>query len=100
MHAVVAVDQHSGEMIFVEVERDANKDHGARVRKWKNVLNVTNGNLFVVCDNISCERAIQAEINHALGDVRFNSHLTNLNSLRKGKRVLDSGIWLSVRKIR
>lgn len=97
---LVAVDQRNGEIIFVEVERDANKDRGARVRKWKNVLSATNGNIFVVCDNISCERAIQAEINQALGDARFNSHLTNLNSLRKGKRTQDGGIWLSVRRAR
>lgn len=97
---LVAVDQRNGEMIFVEVERDANKDRGARLRKWKNVLNATNGNIYVVCDNISCERSIQAEINQALGDVRFNSHLTNLNSLRKGKRTQDGGMWLSVRKVR
>ena len=97
---LVAVDQRSGEMIFVEVERDANKDRGSRVRKWKNVLNATNGNIYVVCDNIGCERTIQTEINQALGDARFNSHLTNLNSLRKGKRSQDGGIWLSVRKAR
>ena len=95
---LVAVDQRSGEMIFVEVERDANKDRGARVRKWKNVVNATNGNIYVVCDNISCERSIQAEINQALGDARFNSHLTNLNSLRKGKRNQDGRIWLSIRR--
>ena len=97
---LAAVDQRSGEMIFVEVERDANKDRGARVRKWKNALNATNGNIYVVCDNIGCERSIQAEINQALGDARFNSHLTNLNSLRKGKRSQDGGMWLSVRKAR
>ncbi|HEY9075146.1 MAG TPA: hypothetical protein VIO61_01290 [Anaerolineaceae bacterium] len=97
---LVAVDKCSGEMIFVEVERDANKDRRARVIKWKNVLNATNGNIYVVCDNISCERSIQAEINQALGDARFNSHLTNINSLRKGKRTQDGGMWLSVRKAR
>ena len=97
---LVAVDQRSGEMIFVEVERDANKDRGARVRKWINVLKATNGNIYVVCDNISCERSIQAEINQALGDARFNSHLTNLNSLRKGKRSQDGRMWLAIRKAR
>ena len=97
---LVVVDQRNGEMIFVEVERDANKDRGARVRKWKNVLNATNGNIYVMCDNISCERAIQAEINIALGDARFNSHLTNLNSIRKGKPSQSGGIWLSVRTAR
>jgi len=97
---LVATDPRTGEIIFVEVERDANKDRGSRVRKWKNVINATNGNIYVVCDNISCERAIQTEINQALGDARFNSHLTNLNSLRKGKRGQDGGMWLSVRRAR
>ncbi len=97
---LVAVDPSSGEMIFVEVERDVNKDRRSRVRKWKNVLNATNGNIYVICDNVGCERAIQLEINEALGEARFNSHLTNINSLRKGKRAQDGGMWLSVRKDR
>jgi hypothetical protein len=95
---LVAADPRTGEMIFVEVERDTGKDRGARLRKWKNVLNATNGNIYVVCDNVGCERAIQTEINQALGDARFNSHLTNINSLRKGKRAQDGGMWLSVRR--
>lgn len=95
---LVAADPRTGEMIFIEVEREAGKDRGARVRKWKNVLNATNGNIYVVCDNVGCERAIQTEINQALGDARFNSHLTNINSLRNGKRGQDGGVWLSVRR--
>jgi hypothetical protein len=95
---LVAIDPRTGEMIFVEVERQAGKDRGARVRKWKNVLNATNGNIYVVCDNVGCERAMQTEINQALGDARFNSHLTNINSLRNGKRGQDEGMWLSVRR--
>jgi hypothetical protein len=94
---LIALDPMTGEMVFVEVERDTNKDRNVRTRKWKNVMNATNGNIYVVCDNIHCERAIQTEINQALGDARFNSHLTNLNSLHKGKRGQDGGIWLSVR---
>lgn len=95
---LVATDPRTGEMLFVEVERDAGKDRGARLRKWKNVLNATNGNIYVICDNVGCERAIQTEINQALGDARFISHLTNINSLRKGKRAQDGGMWLSVRR--
>ncbi|WP_322507013.1 hypothetical protein [Anaerolinea sp.] len=93
---LVALDPRTGEMIFVEVERQAGKDRAARVRKWKNVLNATNGNIYVVCDNVECQRAIQTEINQTLGDARFNSHLTNINSLRNGKRGQDGSIWLSV----
>jgi hypothetical protein len=94
---LIALDKTTGEMIFIEVERDTNKDRNVRTMKWKNIMNATNGNIYVICDNISCERAIQTEINRALGESRFNSHLTNLNSLRKGKRGQDGGIWLSVR---
>jgi len=97
---LVAQDGKTGEIIFVDVERETGKDRGTRTRKWKNVLSATNGNLYVVCDNIRCERAIQTEINQALGEARFNSRLTNLNSLRKGKRAVDGGIWLSARKMR
>jgi hypothetical protein len=97
---LVALDQKNGETVFIEVERDANKDRNARTRKWKNVLTATNGNIYVICDNISCERAVQAEINQALGNARFNSHLTNLNSIRKGKRAQDGGIWLSNRSMK
>ena len=96
---LVACHRRTGETIFVEVERDTGKNRGTRIVKWKNVLNATNGNIFVICDNISCERAIQTEINQALGGFRFNSRLTNINSLRKGKRAQDGGIWLSVKRI-
>lgn len=95
---LVARHRRTGETIFVEVERDTGKNRGTRVVKWKNVLNATNGNIFVICDNISCERAIQTEINQALEGIRFNSRLTNINSLRKGKRAQDGGIWLSVKR--
>jgi hypothetical protein len=96
---LVARHRRTGETIFVEVERDTGKNRGTRIVKWKNVLNATNGNIFVICDNISCERAIQTEINQALEGFRFNSRLTNINSLRKGKRAQDGGIWLSVKRI-
>jgi hypothetical protein len=96
---LVASHRRTGETIFVEVERDTGKNRGTRIVKWKNVLNATNGNIFVICDNISCERAIQTEINQALEGFRFNSRLTNINSLRKGKRAQDGGIWLSVKRI-
>jgi hypothetical protein len=95
---LIALDNKTGEMIFVEVERDTNKDRNVRTRKWRNVMNATNGNIYVVCDNINCERRILTEINQALDDMRFNSQLTNLNSLRKGKRGEEGSIWLTVRR--
>lgn len=43
------------------------------------------GNLYVFCDNLTGQRAIQGEINLALGSLSYNSFLTNLHGLRNGK---------------
>jgi len=46
----VVQDQKNGETTFIEVERDASKDRNTLIRKWKNVMTATNGNIYVVCD--------------------------------------------------
>jgi hypothetical protein len=57
-----------------------------------------NGNLYVFCDNLNCQRAVQGEINRALGHLIFNSYLTNLYGLRMGKRSEKyGGVWLASR---
>ncbi len=96
---IITVDQSSGELIFVEVERDVHKDQIARKQKWMNLYEASNGNLYVFCDNLTGQRAIQGEINLALGGLNFNSFLTNLHGLRNGKRSeKDGSIWLSIRR--
>jgi len=96
---IVAVDPKTGEVIFVEVERDVNKDQISRKQKWMKFYEASNGNLFVFCDNLNCQRAIQGEINLALGGLVYNSLLTNLHGLRKGKRSeKDGSIWFSQRR--
>jgi len=92
---ILAVERSTGETIFIEVERDTHKDQGSRKQKWINFYEASNGNLFVFCDNLTCQRAIQAEINISLGDLHYNSSLTNLHGLRQGKRSGNGGIWLS-----
>jgi len=88
-------------LIFVEVERDVHKDHHARKQRWLNAYHASNGNLYVFCDNLNCQRAVQAEINHALGGLNYNSYLTNLHGLRNEKRSgKDGGIWLASRQER
>ena len=95
---ITAIDPTTGELIFVEVERDVHKDKMARKQKWIKLYEASNGNLYVFCDNLSGQRSIQGEINLALGGLSFNSFLTNLHGLRNGKRSeKDGGIWLSVR---
>lgn len=96
---IVAVDPKTGEVIFVEVERDVNKDQISRKQKWMKVYEASNGNLFVFCDNLNCQRALQGEINLALGGLVYNSFLTNLHGLRNGKRAeKDGSIWFSQRR--
>lgn len=95
---ITAIDQSTGELVFVEVERDVHKDQMARKQKWMNLYEASNGNLYVFCDNLTGQRAIQGEINLALGGLIYNSFLTNLHGLRNGKRSeKDGGIWLSIR---
>ena len=95
---ISAIDPTTGELIFIEVERDVHKDKMARKQKWINLFEASNGNLYVFCDNLTGQRAIQGEINLALGELTYNSFLTNLHGLRNGKRSKkDGGIWLSVR---
>ncbi len=96
---IVAVDPKTGEVIFIEVERDVSKDQISRKSKWMKFYEASNGNLFVFCDNLNCQRTIQGEINLALGGLAYNSHLTNMHGLRNGKRAeKDGSIWFSQRK--
>ena len=96
---IIAADPASGELVFIEVERDVHKDPAARKQKWMNCYEATNGNLYVFCDNLTCERAVQAEMNLTLSGLRFNSYLTNLHGLRSGKRSKkDGSIWLSMNR--
>jgi hypothetical protein len=96
---ISAIDPTTGELLFIEVERDVHKDKMARKQKWINLYEASNGNIFVFSDNLTGQRAIQGEINLALGGLNYNSFLTNLHGLRNGKRSeKDGGIWLSVRR--
>ena len=96
---IIAMDPKTGEAIFVEVERDVSKDQISRKTKWMKFCEASNGNLYVFCDNLNCQRAIQGEINLALSGLNYNSFLTNLHGLRNGKRAgKDGGIWFSQRR--
>ena len=96
---IIAVDPKTGVVIFIEVERDVNKDKNYRKQKWMKLFEASNGTLYVFCDNLNCQRTIQGEINLALGGLVYNSYLTNLHGVRLGKRSdKDASIWLSQRK--
>ena len=96
---ITLVDPKTGEVIFVEVERDAQKNRQTRKQKWINFYEASNGNLYVFCDNLTCQRIVQEEINTTLGELKFNSFLTNLHGVRDKKRSkIDGSIWLSMKR--
>jgi hypothetical protein len=95
---IVVIEPSTGELIFIEVERDVHKDQMTRKQKWINLYEASNGNLYVFCDNLTCQRMVQSEINISLSGLVFNSFLTNLHGLRNGKRSEKGGIWLSEKR--
>lgn len=86
-----------GTLLFVEVERDTDKNVEQRQAKWRNFHQASGGRMFVVCDNRSCMRNIRSEINYCLGNILLVISLTNLADLQAGKRGEGDGIWLEVK---
>ncbi len=98
---ITARDPQSGATFFLEVERTSNKDLLFRKHKWMKAFEASGGRLYVFCDTAGCQKSVCAEINHALGELEFECHMTNLVALRAGKRSLaDGSMWISQKKVR
>lgn len=93
---LVLIDEQ-GSLLFVEVERDTDKNIEQRQAKWRNFHQASGGKMFVVCDNRSCMRNIRSEINYCLGNKQLVVSLTNLADLQAGKRGEGDSIWLEAR---
>jgi len=94
---LVLIDEQ-GSLLFVEVERDTDKNIEQRQAKWRNFYQASGGKLFVVCDNRSCMRNVRSEINYCLGNKLVVISLTNLADLQTGKRGEGDSIWLEVKQ--
>jgi len=94
---LVLIDEQSS-LLFVEVERDTDKNIEQRQAKWRNFYQASGGKMFVVCDNRSCMRNIRSEINYCLGNKSLIVSLTNLADLQAGKRGEGDRIWLEMRQ--
>ena len=94
---LLAVDQN-GQIFYIEVETEANKNREQRQAKWRNALQAGGSQLYVFCDNRACMRSIRSEINFSLGRQAGQYFLTNLVDLQAGKRASDGGIWLDARR--
>jgi hypothetical protein len=94
---LVLIDEQ-GSLLFVEVERDTDKNIEQRQAKWRNFYQASGGKMFVVCDNRSCMRNIRSEINYCLGNRSMVVSLTNLADLKVGKRGNEDSIWLETKQ--
>jgi hypothetical protein len=95
-HDLVLIDEQ-GALLFVEVERDTDKNIEQCQAKWRNFHQASGGYMFVVCDNRSCMRNIRSEINYCLGNMPVVISLTNLADLQTGKRGEGDSLWLEVK---
>jgi len=94
---LVLIDEQ-GALLFVEVERDTEKNIEQRQAKWRNFHQASGGRMFIVCDNRSCMRNIRSEINYSLGNKPLVVSLTNLADLQAVKRGDGDKIWLEVKQ--
>ena len=95
---ITAHHLETGEVIFVEVERDTNKDEAYRIQKWKHLYSASNGQIYVFCDKSKFMKGtIISEINQALTGLKFSSHFSSVEGIRNGERGENGSIWLRVR---
>jgi hypothetical protein len=92
----VPIDDH-GALLFVEVERDTDKNIEQRQAKWRNFYQASGGRMFVVCDNRTCMRNIRSEINYWMRNIPLFVSLTNLADLLAGRRGEGDSVWLEAR---
>lgn len=94
----LVLKDENGAMLFVEVERDMDKNIERRQAKWRNFCRASGGHLYVICENRSSMRNIRSEINYCLGNQQAEVSLTNLAELQTGKRGEGDSIWLETKQ--
>lgn len=94
---ITAKDLTTGELVYIEVEREANKDTQSRVQKWQSLQAASNGNIRVICDKPSFMRKLASEINFALSGLRFATYISNLEEIEQ--TLISKGqIWIMERR--
>ncbi len=80
---ITARDVSTGELIYIEVEREANKDTQTRIQKWQNFYTASHGNIRVICDKPGFMRKLASEINFALSGQRFATYISNIEEMEE-----------------
>jgi len=94
---ITAKDLVTGELIYIEVERETNKDAESRVQKWQSLFAASNGNIRVICDKASFMRKLTSEINFALSGLHFATYISNMEEIEQA--LASKGhIWIMERR--
>ena len=94
---ITAKDLATGELVYIEVEREANKDTQSRVQKWQSLYAASNGKIRVICDKPSFMRKLASEINFALSGLRFATYISNLEEIEQ-TLAAKGHIWIMERR--
>ncbi len=94
---ITARDASTGELVYIEVEREANKDAQTRTQKWQNFYTVSHGNIRVICDKPGFMRKLASEINFALSGQQFATYISNIEEMEEA--LASKGhIWVMERR--
>jgi hypothetical protein len=94
---ITAKDLVTGKLIYIEVERETNKDAESRVQKWQSLFTASNGNIRVICDKATFMRKLTSEINFALSGLHFATYISNMEEIEQA--LASKGhIWIMERK--
>jgi len=94
---ITARDISTGELIYIEVEREANKDTQTRIQKWQNFNIASHGMIRVICDKPGFMRKLASEINFALSGQQFSTYISNIEEMEKA--LASKGhIWVMERR--
>ena len=94
---ITAKDVSTGELIYIEVEREANKDTQTRIQKWQNFYTASHGNIRVICDKPGFMRKLASEINFALSGQRFATYISNIEEMEE-TLATKGHIWVMERR--
>lgn len=94
---ITARDVSTGELVYIEVEREANKDTQTRIQKWQNFNIASHGLIRVICDKPGFMRKLASEINFALSGQRFATYISNIDEMEE--TLASKGhIWVMERR--
>jgi hypothetical protein len=94
---IIAKDLVTGELIYIEVERETNKDAESRVQKWQSLFAASNGNIRVICDKANFMRKLVSEINFALSGLHFATWISNMEEIERALNTKGC-IWIMERR--